>query len=818
MSPAESVRAAADPSQPSRLLTASFALACTVFFLSGLASLMDEVVWFKYLNLTLGSTTAATATLLAVFMGGLALGSWLFGRAARRLSRPATTYGLLEAGVAVFALSTPLLFDVVERGYVFAFRHVGEGPGRLTLVRAALAAAALLPPTILMGATFPVLSRLVERVEGPGRRSAALYAANTTGAVAGVVVAGMLLIPKVGLRATLLSSACISLVAALLALTLQREPLPSAREVRAERPVRVWLAVAFLTGAGAMAVEVLWTRILVLYLGSSVYSFSLMLAIYLSGLATGGFIGAVLPIREPRRRIAAIQLALGASLLVQVIAFPSYQKVLVADAMRLLHVRTHGGVLAAEAITTIVYLFVPTLLMGATFGVLLRAACRSSDTAPRDAGSVYAANTFGAIVGSLLAGFLAIPVLGTQNSLVAAGFLTAAVALLVFPGSWTVRLAPVAFAALALVPQRDGVILASGPFTDVARRNVLFYDEDVTATVAVKRYETPPALSLELNGVNVAGTSPDLLAVQKLQGHLPLLLAGRPERVLHVGFGSGGTAHAVSLHPVSRIRVVEISPEVLHAAARFFRPVNEGVLGDPRLTATINDGRNFILASPEEFDVILSDSIHPRYAGNGSLYTEEYFRLCAERLRPGGVISMWVPMYSLLPENYRSIVRAFRDVFPNVSIWYPNSVENSFTIVIATPEKTVRVRDLASRIDSSPGVRRDLSEIGADDPADVLSYLMLGPDDVTAWVAETEPHVDDRPSVEYESGRTLEHLRTWRRIFDELLARRGRIEKFVSDLSPGDPLAERVRERYRSAAAVLAAHRAILQARTRTEM
>jgi hypothetical protein len=179
---------------------------------------------------------------------------------------------------------------------------------------------------------------------------------------------------------------------------------------------------------------------------------------------------------------------------------------------------------------------------------------------------------------------------------------------------------------------------------------------------------------------------------------------------------------------------------------------------------------------------------------------------------------MWVPMYSLLPENYRSIVRAFRDVFPNVSIWYPNSVENSFTIVIATPERTIRLRDFASRIESSPAVRRDLAEIGADDPADVLSYLMLGPDEVTAWVAETEPHVDDRPSVEYESGRTLEHLRTWRRIFDELLARRGRIEDFVSDLSPGDPLSERVRQKYRSAAAVLAAHRAALEARTRTEM
>ena len=806
------------PAQGERRLTASFALACAVFFLSGLASLMDEVVWFKYLHLTLGSTTSAAATLLAVFMGGLALGSWLFSRFAPRLSRPATTYALLEAGVAVFALATPLLFDAIHRGYVFAFRHVGEGPGTLLAVRAVLATVALLPPTILMGGTFPVLSRLVERPGNPGRRSAALYAANTAGAVAGVVLAGFVLILKVGLHATLLSSACVSFVAALLALSLQREPLPAVPDLRRERPVRLWIAVAFLTGAGAMAVEVLWTRILVLYLGSSVYSFSLMLAIYLSGLAAGSFAGTILRAREPRRLLAASQLALGGSFLLQVLAFPGYQKFLVAIATRLIHARTYTDVLASEAIVTAAYLLPPTFLMGLTFAVLLRAACRSPDTAPREAGSLYAANTLGSIAGALVAGFLAIPAIGTQNSLLAACFLAAAVGLLVLPRSWPVRIAPAAFAAIAFVPQPDGVILSSGPFSDVPRGDVLFYDEDVTATVSVKRYTTPPSLSLELNGVNVAGTSPDLLMVQKLQGHLPLLLAGRPEKVLHVGFGSGGTAHSVSLHPVSQIRVLEISPEVLHAAARFFQPVNHGVLGDPRLTASINDGRNFILASPESFDVILSDSIHPRYAGNGSLYTEDYFRLCARRLRPGGVVSMWLPMYSMLPENYRSIVRALRDVFPHVSIWYPHSVENSFTIVIATPEKTVRLPDIAMRIESNPRVRSDLAEIGADDPAELLSYLMLGPDAVTAWVRDEVPHLDDRPAVEYESGRTLEYVRTWRWIFDELLARRSRIEDFVAGLSEGDPLAERVREKFRSAVPILAAHKEKLERLTRTEM
>jgi spermidine synthase len=793
-------------------------LSYAVFFLSGIASLMDEVVWFKYLHLTLGSTTSAAATLLAVFMGGLALGSWLFSSIAPRLSRPGLTYGVLEAGVAVFALATPILFGFVERGYVFAFRHLGEGPGMLLFVRAALATAVLLPPTILMGGTFPVLSRLVERREGPGRRSAALYAANTAGAVAGVALSGLLLIPRVGLRATLIVSACVSLVAALSAIGLQREPLPKAASARGERPLRIWMVVAFVTGAVALGVEVFWTRILVLYLGSSVYSFSLMLAVYLIGITAGSLVGTLIRTRDPRPLLAGAQLALAASLLAQVLAFPGYQKVLVSIATGLFHARTYSDVLASEAIATAVYLFPPTFLMGLTFTALLRAACRSEGSAPREAGSIYAANTVGAITGSLVSGFVAIPLIGTQSAVLVTGLLSIGVALLLFPRSWPLRVAPAAFAALALMPPRDSVILSSGPFSDVPRENVVFYDEDVTATVAVKRYVDPPALSLELNGVNVAGTSSGLIAVQKLQGHLPLLLAKGAQSVLHVGFGSGGTAYSVSLHGVESIRVVEISPEVLEAARRFFPVVNHGVLADPRLTATINDGRNFILASPRSFDAILSDSIHPRYAGNGSLYTEDYFRLCARRLAPGGVISMWLPMYSMLPENYRSIVRAFRDVFPNVSIWYPHGVENSFTIVIATPEKTVRVRDISNRLASAPGVRRDLAEIGADDPAEILSYLMLGPDDVTAWVRDAEPHRDDRPSVEYESGRTLEHLRTWRRIFEELTARRSRIETFVEDLSPGDSLSESVRARFRSAGAILAAHREHLVQLTRSEM
>ena len=221
-----------------------------------------------------------------------------------------------------------------------------------------------------------------------------------------------------------------------------------------------------------------------------------------------------------------------------------------------------------------------------------------------------------------------------------------------------------------------------------------------------------PYLSLELNGVNVAGSSPDLYAVQKLQGHLPLLLGrSRDARVVHIGFGSGGTAHAVSRHPVSEIRIVEISPAVLAASDRYFSDINHDVLADPRVRVEINDGRNFLLATTETFDAVLSDSIHPRYAGNGSLYSEEYFRIAAERLAPDGVISMWLPMYTLTPANFAMIVRAFRNVFPETVIWYEPSALNSFTVVTGRKRGGPWDREALARGFADPAIREALADI-----------------------------------------------------------------------------------------------------------
>ena len=302
----------------------------------------------------------------------------------------------------------------------------------------------------------------------------------------------------------------------------------------------------------------------------------------------------------------------------------------------------------------------------------------------------------------------------------------------------------VVIAFIAAKPNQ--VILSAGMFTE-EHEPILLFREDVTATVTLREVALG-SLSLELNGVNVAGTAGDLIGTQKLQGHIPLLLHANPKRVLHIGFRSGGTAWA-----------------------------------------EINDGRNYVLAARDKFDVILSDSIHPRYAGNGSLYTREYFQLCKRRLNPGGIVSMWLPMYSLTTHNYLQIVRAFRDVFPNTAIWYVPNALNPYTIVIGRLEAGAIPFDRIA-MHWTPVVARELSEINMRTPDDLRIALLLGPREVDRITRDVSPHVDDLPSVEYESGRVVDRNLTWLQTFALL----------TQNMTPlGDTNAEQRRARLMSA-------------------
>ncbi|HUP64383.1 MAG TPA: fused MFS/spermidine synthase, partial [Thermoanaerobaculia bacterium] len=728
-----------------------------------------------YLGFVFGNTVHAAATLIAIFLAGLGIGGYLFGRFFRKV-RPLRLYAVLETAIGTIGALSPAAFELLDRLYVSVYPAVADAPAALSLLRILFAALFLLPPTILMGATLPVLVREFsgERL-GSGRAVASLYSANTFGATAGVALSGFILIPTIGLTATVAAAVGLNLLLALGAaiLSFRRAPeLPEEPQTPAgaERKGidRAWpiLVASFLMGLSSIADEVFWSRILVLHLGSSVYAYSLMLFCFLIGIAIGSaLVFRVISGTRVRRLLGTLEILLAITLALQVAYFTRFADVLESLAAAS-GARDAAGAFFVLLAATLSALLIPTAIMGATFPLVVRLyGVRAGRSETRSVGDVYLANTVGSIAGSLLAGFLLIRLLGSQNGLFAMAIINLGL------GAWFLLSeakgrgpilavatgGAVLILSIILVP-RDAVILSAGMFVD-SEAPVLLFREDVSATVTLREL-APGNLSLELNGVNVAGTAPDLIGTQKLQGHLPLLLHPDPKSVLHIGFGSGGTAWAVSLHPVEEIVIAEISREVLEVSGSMLREVNHGVLDDPRVEAEINDGRNFVLADPRKFDVILSDSIHPRYAGNGSLYTKDYFELCLEKLAPGGIVSMWLPTYSLTERNYLMILRAFQDVFPNTTVWYVPNSPNAFTIVIGRTEKgAIPFGRLVAGIQGEVG--EELAAIGIADAYDLAGALMIDPAG-TAWLTEgTGPHIDDVPAVEYESGRLIDREMSW---------------------------------------------------------
>ncbi len=781
-----------------------------LFILSGFCGLVYQVAWLRMLTLTFGSTVYAVSTLLTAFMGGLALGSAGIGRLTPRIRRPLLVYGLLELAIGLYGLSTPWMFRTVDGLYILIYQHFTPGASTFAALRFVMAMAILIIPTMLMGGTLPVLARFVIRKrEQAGSGAGILYFANTAGAVLGCFAAGFILIPGLGLRAAILVAAVLNGLVFVFAAMLSRrfgEPLEPALDEPAPAAVpgvsalpappgdaafrRLFFVFFFLTGMASLAYEVYWTRILVLYLGSSVYAFSIMLVVLLLGLALGSLICAPLCDRLRPAGLAgwfgAVELGIGVAILIQVQQFKTLSETM-GNMGLALGTPSYPKMIIVFFFATVQVMLIPTVLMGASFPLAAKAVSGTLKRVGRDLGDLYGVNTLGAIVGSFAAGFILIPLLGVQWSMGVTAALNVAVGGVALV---TARRGRSGMALLAPLPvvlvlvyvllfnglyPMDQVLTSAGVFNHRGAGRVIHFEEDAQATITVEEMTDTRGdwRSISLNGVNVAGTSIDLLAVQKMQGHLPLLIHGNAKSVLHIGFGSGGTAHAVSKYPVEHIRVAEISPGVIRTSARYFKEINHTFwLEDDRVQITYCDGRNFILAAPQTFDVILSDSIHPRYSGNGSLYTREYYELCRSKLNPGGIVSQWLPFYSLTDENLRMIFKSFQAVFPETYVFYINSTINPFTVVLGrVAGEKIDVARMAELL-AIPAVRADLEDIGQTDPVRILDNFLFGRETLESYVKGVPFHTDDWPAVEYFSSKLLSRTWSWRDNFDTLLGQR----------------------------------------------
>jgi spermidine synthase len=761
-------------------------LMVALFFLSGLTALVGEVVWMRMLGLVLGNTVWAASAAVAVWMGGMALGSRLGARLATRSVHQLRWYGLAEATIGLFYLGSPALHGWLLQAGTRVGADLSSNLALGMAQRFALAVTALGVPTLLMGLTLPLL---VERLRGRGlaERVSLLYGINTLGAAAGVFIAAYALLPVLGERGTLAAAALLCAAVGVSAIFAEgfvprAQPVPAPTTASSVRRSYLFLVAAM--GLSALAAELVWVRILVLHLGSRVYAFALLLGVYLLGIAVGSlFLRAIAPrISDPVRTLARVQLLLAATLIAQLVAL-GYTGDLMGGLTEIVTLRASFASVQAVMFTASALLFLPvTMLFGASFPLAV-AADPVQRSPGEHAGVIAAANTVGGIVGAVAAPFLLIPWIGCQRTLLLLALVHLGVALFLR------RTRPLAVAAASVMIVGAIVwtampadwVLRRASAVDDERTELVELEESLGATVLVKRYDDPEGtwLSLELNGVNVAGTEPALLAVQQLQGNLPLLQTEHLGRVLHVGFGSGGTCWAVSRFPVERIDVVEISPEVLRASDTYFGDINHGVLANPRVEVIINDGRNYLLATDARYDAILSDSIHPLFAGNSTLYTREYFEMCRSHLNPGGVASMWLPLYSLDQGSFLRILRAFAEVFPRTAIWYDITTVNEFAVVtgLVEPGPIEIAWDRMHRAE----VAESLAIAGVFSKDDLTANLLLGPAEVEKLTARVPPFVDDLPYVEYTAGRLLARDQTWLANLKLLMAARATAWPFAGE-------------------------------------
>lgn len=713
---------------------------CLLFFASGVCGLTYQVLWLRLLALVFGVTVHAASTVLASFMAGLALGAVLAERLARR-GQPLRVFALLEAGIAASALSTPALLALASQLYRPLSDLAPDSLALLTVARFVCSSAVLLVPTVLMGATLPVLSHAPIVRAASASRLGALYAVNTAGALTGALVTGYVLIGGVGIQRTFYLAATLNLLVAAGAWWLsQRDVAPAtATEVNdtASAPVtsdavpaRTVLVVMAVSGFAALALEIVWFRVLVQFLPATTYAFTTMLATVLAGIA-GGSALAARHLATPGAWGTTLAWVQGATSIVVLLSLAFLGATYAAGW------QTSGLTQAATAA-----ILPASLLMGYAFPVALALwtrAGRATQAAERPVGVLYSANVLGGIAGAVVGGFLLLPRLGSRRALMAlaALYLLTSLAMFLPRRRWLPALALVAvFAGAArLVPDPFEVTLAR---RHGQQERIFWREEGVQTSVSIHTGAFRGWL-MYLDGLHQASDAPEMVRLHRLIGHLPMVLHPNPARSLVVGLGGGATPGAVSQHD-TRVQVVELSDSV-RKGAEFFRHVNYDLLHRENVTLRVDDGRNFLARTRDRFDVATADLIQPEHAGAGNLYSREYFTLVRNALAEGGLALQWIGHRS--DTQYKLIMRTFLDVFPHTTLWLGGQLMvGSVTPLTITPALVDGKR-------ARPETRLALDEVGLDSFDTLASWYVAGPDELRAFVGDGPVLTDDRPLVEY---------------------------------------------------------------------
>lgn len=756
-------------------------LLLTLFFLSGFCALIYQTLWLRLLALVFGVTVYAASTVLASFMSGLAIGSLLAGFVAERTRHPLRLFGIAELLVGATALLTPWALEAMTGLYLHWHPSLAGDLGKLTLTRFALSFAVLLVPTVLMGSTLPlVLKSALAGNRDVGERIGVLYGVNTTGAIVGALLAGFVLIPMIGLTAAFRLAAALNALVGIVALAAAAKADQAVhvdrRAVDLERAgapptgpdttagvaeASVWtrravLVVFAISGAVSLALEVLWFRVLVIFLRPTTYSFTLMLATVLAGIALGSYLSS--PILRRGRHLIAWLAAL--ELGIAVLALSSFQGLgLTVYSMNWLRETLTGSptlaYLSPLLVASLLAILPTALLLGMAFPIGLRiwaGAATDDGRAAKLAGIFYAVNVCGAIVGAAGAGFVLIPRLGSTGTLLALSTLTLASGLLLVGPVWqtsrrfAVAITSAALAAFALLAaiETDPFEVALMHFHHNERR--IWREEGVQTSVAIHERRTGPRVQdrmriMYLDGMHQSNDTRATVFGHSRIGFLPTALHPDPRRALVVGLGAGTTPGAIAAFPGVDVDVVELSGTVVKGA-HYFRFANQGVLDRPNVHLRVDDGRNFLLLSrPAQYDIITADVILPRHAGAANVYSVQYFELVKRALKDDGIVLQWNGGDTA--SEYALILRTFRQVFPDMTLWGDGS------LMVGTKRPLTIDVDAYRRKLADPAIRKVLERYNLDREDKLLKQFVAAPDDVRRLVGDGPVTTDDHPLVEY---------------------------------------------------------------------
>jgi spermidine synthase len=803
---------AAGPETPRRYLP----LLLVLFIGSGCAALIYEIVWFQLLQLVIGSSAVSLGVLLGTYMGGMCLGSIALPRVVSARRHPLRVYAFLELGIGVVGIAVLYLMPHIGRFYT---ANVASG-FTAVLLRGLVCGICLLPPTILMGATLPGIARWIETTPQGVSWLGFFYGGNIAGAVFGCLLAGFYLLRVHDMVTATYVAAAINATVALIGLVLAtraRHEVATGETLRSDAACAsgawaIYVVIA-LSGMNALGAEVIWTRLLSLMLGATVYTFSIILAVFLTGLGIGSSLGSLISGGTTRPRLAlaccqlllAVAIAWTAYVLTKSLPFWPIDPSLSTSpwlTFQLDLMRCTWAVLPAA------------ILWGASFPLALASAASPGQDPGRLVGGVYAANTVGAIVGAIGFSMLVVPAIGTQQAQRVLIGSSGLAAILVFvqafrlqgrgalprrpAGSLATRVVGVVLAVVSMglvaalawsVSKVPWQLIAYGRYLATYKdggTKTLYVGEGMNASVAVTELRDGTT-NFHVSGKVVASTDPLDMRLQRMLGHISALFHEKPRSVLVVGLGAGVTAGTFVLHPdVERIVICEIEPLIPRMAGRYFGVENYDVLNDPRVEVVCDDARNYILTTQEKFDIITSDPIHPWVKGAAALYTKEYFEICRQHLNPGGVITQWVPLYESSMDVVRSEVATFFDVLPGGTIWSNDYEGEGYDVVLLgqVEPTTIDLDAMERRLDRADHlpVVQSLGEVGFMSSTDLLAtYAGYGPD-LKLWLEGAQINRDRNLRLQYLAGLGLNTYQEVR-IYDAIVDYRG----FPESLFVGSP-------------------------------